>query len=62
VRFAYEWYDDNGYCFRSHGNENWEVDEHGPMPLRIASISDASIKESELQNDWPLGRRPDAFR
>jgi len=23
VRFAYEWHDDSGNWFRSHGNENW---------------------------------------
>jgi hypothetical protein len=46
----------------SYGNENREVDEHRAIPLRIAGISDAPIKESELKNDWPPGRRPDALR
>jgi nuclear transport factor 2 (NTF2) superfamily protein len=59
VRFAYEWRDDGGYWFRSYGNENWEFDEHGLMLLRIASINDVPIKESERKYRWPLGRRPD---
>ena len=29
VRFAYEWHDERGDWFRSHGNEQWEFDEHG---------------------------------
>jgi nuclear transport factor 2 (NTF2) superfamily protein len=59
VRFAYEWHDDSGSWFRSYGNENWEFDENGLMRLRIASINDLPIKESERKYFWPLGRRPD---
>jgi len=59
VRFAYEWHDDSGNWFRSYGNENWEFNEHGLMHLRIASINDLPIKESERKYHWPLGRRPD---
>jgi nuclear transport factor 2 (NTF2) superfamily protein len=59
VRFAYEWHDDSGYWFRSYGNENWEFDELGLMRLRIASINDVPIKESDRQYLWLLGRRPD---
>jgi uncharacterized protein len=59
VRFAYEWHDDSGSWFRSYGNENWEFDEQGLMRLRIASINDLPIKESERKYFWPLGRRPD---
>jgi len=59
VRFAYEWHDDSGNWFRSYGNENWEFDERGLMRLRIASINDLPIGESERQYHWPLGRRPD---
>ena len=59
VRFAYEWHDDSGNWFRSYGNENWEFDEHGLMRLRIASINDLPINESERKYHWPLGRRPD---
>ncbi len=59
VRFAYEWHDDSGHWFRSYGNENWEFDEHGLMRLRIASINDLPIRESERKYHWPLGRRPD---
>jgi nuclear transport factor 2 (NTF2) superfamily protein len=59
VRFAYEWHDDSGNWFRSYGNENWEFDENGLMQMRLASINDLPIKESERKYHWPLGRRPD---
>ena len=59
VRFAYEWRDDSGHWFRSYGNENWEFDENGLMRVRIASINDLPIGESERKYHWPLGRRPD---
>jgi len=59
VRFAYEWHDDSNNWYRSHGNENWEFDEHGLMRLRLASINDVPIRESERKYHWPLGRRPD---
>jgi uncharacterized protein len=59
VRFAYEWHDDAGKWFRSYGNENWEFAEDGLMRLRLASINDLSIEESERAYRWPLGRRPD---
>ena len=58
VRFAYEWHDDSGNWFRSHGNENWEFDEHGFIRRRIASINDFVIAESERKYHWPLGPRP----
>src|SRR5450432_4162387 len=54
VRFAYEWHDDNGHWFRSYGNENWEFDAEGLMRLRIASINDAPIRESDRKYDWAL--------
>ncbi|MGI5213137.1 DUF1348 family protein [Plantactinospora sp. CA-290183] len=59
VRFAYECHDDSGSWFRSYGNENWEFDENGLMRLRLASINDLPIQESERKYHWPLGRRPD---
>jgi len=59
VRFAYEWHDDSGNWFRSYGNENWDFDETGLMRLRLASINDLPIKESDRKYRWPLGRRPD---
>ena len=59
VRFAYEWHDDAGNWFRSYGNENWEFDDAGLMRLRLASINDLPIRESERKYHWPLGRRPD---
>ena len=59
VRFAYEWHDDSGNCFRSYGNENWEFNDQGFMMRRIASINDLPIQEAERKFRWPLGRRPD---
>ena len=59
ARFAYEWHDDSGNWFRSHGNENWEFSEAGLMQIRYASINDLAIKESERKFHWPQGRRPD---
>ncbi|MBE1486705.1 nuclear transport factor 2 family protein [Plantactinospora soyae] len=59
VRFAYESHDDSGNWFRSYGNENWEFDDNGLMRLRLASINDVPISESERKYHWPLGPRPD---
>lgn len=59
VRFAYEWHDDAGQWYRSHGNENWEFDEHGLMAVRHASINDQPIRPEERKFHWPQGRRPD---
>jgi uncharacterized protein len=46
VRFEYEWHDDSGNWFRSHGNELWEFAESGLMRRREASINDLPIKEA----------------
>lgn len=59
VRFAYEWHDDSGQWYRSHGNEQWEFDATGLMQRREASINDVRIAEAERKFRWPLGRRPD---
>ena len=59
VRFQYEWHDADGRWWRSHGNENWEFDEHGLMRRRLASINDLPIREADRKYRWPLGRRPD---
>lgn len=47
VRFEYEWHDDGGQWFRSHGNEMWEFDEDGLMQKRLASINDEPIAEQD---------------
>ncbi len=59
VRFAYEWHDDSGQWYRSHGNENWEFNPQGLMQARHASINDQPIAESQRKFHWPAGRRPD---
>jgi len=59
VRFKYEWHDDQGNWYRSHGNELWEFDERGLMRRREASINDVPMPESERQFLWPKGPRPD---
>ena len=58
VRFVYEWRDDSGSWFRSHGNELWEFDERGLMRRREASINDLMITEANRKFRWPLGPRP----
>ncbi|SDW33034.1 hypothetical protein SAMN05518669_101436 [Variovorax sp. YR634] len=52
VRFEYEWHDDAGQWYRSHGNENWEFAENGLMQRRFASINDQPIKEADRQFHW----------
>ena len=58
ARFAYEWHDDSGNWFRSHGNEQWEFDETGLMRRREASINDVPITAAARKFHWPLGPRP----
>jgi hypothetical protein len=58
VRFVYEWHDDSGQWFRSHGNENWQFNAEGYMEQRHASINDRPITEAERLFRWPLGARP----
>jgi uncharacterized protein len=52
VRFEYEWHDEAGQWWRSHGNENWEFDENGYMAYRFASINDQVIDETERKFRW----------
>ncbi|MEB3184032.1 MAG: nuclear transport factor 2 family protein [Cyanobacteriota bacterium] len=61
VRFQYEWHDDSGNFYRSHGNENWEFSDDGLMRRREASINDVPIKESDRLFLWGEGPRPDDF-
>ena len=58
VRFVYEWHDDSGQWFRSHGNEQWEFDDFGLMRRREASINDVPIAADDRKFLWPLGPRP----
>ena len=60
VRFAYEWRDQTGQWFRSHGNENWEFDENGLMRYRVASINDQPIPATSRLFHWSTKRRPDS--
>ncbi|KAJ1684461.1 hypothetical protein LUZ63_020216 [Rhynchospora breviuscula] len=53
VRFQYEWHDEAGQWWRSHGNENWEFDADGFMARREASINDVAIAESERRIRGP---------
>lgn len=59
VRFVYEWQDQTGQWFRSHGNENWEFDEKGLMRSRLASINDQPLSATDRLFHWPAGRRPE---
>ncbi len=47
VRFEYEWHDDTGQWYRTHGNEHWEFNEEGLMKRRDMSANDVPIGESE---------------
>ncbi len=47
VRFEYEWHDNAGQWFRTHGNEHWEFDESGLMARRDMSANDIEINESD---------------
>ena len=47
VSFEYEWHDDSGRWFRSHGTELWEFNPDGLMRQRHASINDAPIQRAE---------------
>jgi nuclear transport factor 2 (NTF2) superfamily protein len=59
VRFKYEWHDDSGNWFRSHGNELWEFDERGLMRRREASINDVAIASNDRRFLWDHGPRPE---
>lgn len=60
VRFCYEWHDDDGQWWRSHGNENWEFDADGLMRARHASINDVAIGEADRKFHWDRAhKRPD---
>jgi hypothetical protein len=58
VRFVYEWHDERGQWFRSHGNENWRFDREGYMAERHASINDVAITEDARHFLWAPGPRP----
>lgn len=58
VRFQYEWRDDSGHYYRSHGNENWEFSETGLMRRREASINDVLIRPEDRLFTWGDGPRP----
>lgn len=47
VRFEYEWHDETGQWYRTHGNEHWEFDENGLMHRRDMSANDIPIQEFE---------------
>ncbi|QJR37415.1 nuclear transport factor 2 family protein [Gemmatimonas groenlandica] len=49
VRFRYEWHDDAGQWWRSHGNEMWEFNAEGLMARRFASINDEAIREEDRE-------------
>ena len=61
VRFQYEFHDDSGQWYRSHGNEQWEFSREGLMQRREASINDVLIATTDRKFTWPLGPRPDDF-
>jgi nuclear transport factor 2 (NTF2) superfamily protein len=59
VRFQYECHDRDGQWWRSYGNELWDLDEHGLMTRREASINDIRIDEHDRRIHGP---RPESER
>lgn len=47
VRFEYEWHDEAGQWFRTHGNEHWEFNQEGLMSRRDMSANDYPIDEAD---------------
>eukprot|EP01120_Amphizonella_sp_Union-15-10_P005604 TRINITY_DN1679_c0_g1_i2.p1 TRINITY_DN1679_c0_g1~~TRINITY_DN1679_c0_g1_i2.p1 ORF type:complete len:170 (-),score=21.64 TRINITY_DN1679_c0_g1_i2:71-553(-) len=47
VRFEYEWHDDGGQWWRTHGNELWEFNDEGLMSRRDMSANDYQINETD---------------
>ncbi len=47
VRFEYEWRDESGQWYRTHGNEHWEFDANGLMERRDMSANEIPISESD---------------
>lgn len=47
VRFEYEWHDEAGQWYRTHGNEHWEFDDDGLMRRRDMSANDVKISERD---------------
>jgi hypothetical protein len=47
VRFEYEWRDEQGQWYRTHGNEHWEFDDEGLMRRRDMSANDIPIRAEE---------------
>lgn len=47
VWFEYEFQDDEGYWYRSMGNENWEFNAEGLVTKRFACINDMPINEMD---------------
>jgi len=63
VRFEYEWHDDQGHWYRTHGNEHWEFDADGLMSRRDMSANDVPIAEKDRRHQGPApgaGPMPDA--
>jgi uncharacterized protein len=50
VRFEYEWHDEQGQWYRTHGNEHWEFDADGLMRRRDMSANDIPIDESQRRD------------
>ncbi len=47
VRFEYEWRDEAGRWYRTHGNEHWEFDDDGLMRRRDMSANDVAIRAED---------------
>lgn len=56
VRFEYEWHDETGQWFRTHGNEHWEFNADGLMQRRDMSANDYPIQESDRRYRFSINQ------
>tara|TARA_R110002110_G_scaffold122488_1_gene298761 strand:- start:1421 stop:1879 length:459 start_codon:yes stop_codon:yes gene_type:complete len=47
VSFCYEWHDDSGNWFRTHGTELWHFCDRGRISQRIACMNDEPIHKHD---------------
>ena len=59
VRFQYEWHDDAGQWYRSHGNSNGNSTSPASCAAAKPSINDVAIAEKDRRFRWATpGPRP----
>jgi hypothetical protein len=59
ARFEYEWHEASGQWYRTHGNEQWEIDETGLIHRRDMSANAGMVSRQVLGHDGGLGTLKD---